>query len=303
MLFNLLLLTFITITHSLTPTETRNCILNCARDQFGKPYVLNTEGPDTFDAPGLVYFCYEKCGYSFSFRPLTHELSYMGIAVSESNLLHADLVFPVEDHVQLYSGEGHIIHAPVTGGYVKEQPMYGFLSARRLVGLDDPHSPGESQGPSGEDTAQKGKRVTVIAETLDAHTSASLGSDSAATYCSGETVPFDSYVASEGVHWLSFIANSGERRYVASKTERCNTTPCAEGGHGTAETLTLMQVWDAASTAAGTVGHLDKGETVEYDVVFSSDARTWVSWVDQEGRRNYIVARDQDGEVFINPCP
>ena len=53
----------LTITVLATPTETRTCIVDCARNQIGKPYVLATEGPDTFNCSGLVMYCYEQCGY------------------------------------------------------------------------------------------------------------------------------------------------------------------------------------------------------------------------------------------------
>ena len=37
-------------------TETRNCIVKCARNQKGKPYVWGAEGPDSFDCSGLVMY-------------------------------------------------------------------------------------------------------------------------------------------------------------------------------------------------------------------------------------------------------
>ena len=42
--------------------ETRQCIVDTARAQFGKPYVWGAEGPDSFDCSGLVMWCYEQCG-------------------------------------------------------------------------------------------------------------------------------------------------------------------------------------------------------------------------------------------------
>jgi cell wall-associated NlpC family hydrolase len=45
------------------PVEQRQCVVNEARAQFGKPYVWGAIGPDEFDCSGLVMYCYEKCGY------------------------------------------------------------------------------------------------------------------------------------------------------------------------------------------------------------------------------------------------
>ena len=203
--------------------ETRQCIINCARNQFGKPYVWGDEGPNTFDCSGLVMYCYEQCGYDFNHRPTTSTLINMGSSVSQSNLVLADLVFPSSGHVQLYSGNGKVIHAPKSGDVVKEVSMYGFWAGRRLI------SGGSSGGgSSGGSSSDSSGRATVTASAVNVRASASTSSEVVAKYYNGESVPYDKIVKNSECTWLSYIAASGNRRYVCGKTPSgsCYVSPC-----------------------------------------------------------------------------
>ena len=148
----------------------RQCVVDCAYDQIGKPYVLGTQGPDTFDCSGLVCYCYEKCGHSIGYRALTYTLVNEGIAVSESELTLADLVLPTIEHVQIYSGNGYIIHAPRPGAYVEEKYMYGFQYGRRLI---------YEGAPSG---APSSGTCTVVVEQLNVRASPSTSGEIVAQY-------------------------------------------------------------------------------------------------------------------------
>ena len=204
--------------------ETRQCIINCARNQFGKPYVWGDEGPDTFDCSGLVMYCYEQCGYDFDHRPTTKTLINMGSSVSRSNLALADLVFPHSGHVQIYSGNGKIVHAPKSNDVVKEVSIYKFWASRRLIkgGSSDG---GSSSGGSSTNTSG---RATVTASALNVRSSASSSSSSVAKYYNGETIKYDSIVKNSECTWLSYIGGSGNRRYVCGKTPSgtCYVSPC-----------------------------------------------------------------------------
>ena len=200
--------------------ETRQCIVNEARAQFGKPYVWAAEGPDEFDCSGLVMWCYEQCGYYFSERPYTGSLIEMGSSVSESNLILADLVFPHSGHVQIYSGNGNIIHAPKSGDVVKEVALYQFWAGRRLISGGSSGGDGGSSGGSG--------RATVTASSLNVRVEPSSSSESVAKYYEGESVPYDGFVTNSECTWLTYIASSGNRRYVCGKTASgsCYVSPC-----------------------------------------------------------------------------
>lgn len=206
--------------------ETRKCIVNCAKKQFGKPYVWGDEGPDTFDCSGLVMYCYEKCGYDFDHRPTTSTLINMGSSVSQSNLILADLVFPHSGHVQIYSGNGKIIHAPKSGDVVKEVEIYAFWAGRRLIsgGSSDGNSDGNSDGSSTNTSGQ----VTITASALNVRSSPSSSSTCVAKYYNGESLKYDSIIKNSECTWLSYIASSGNRRYVCGKTAsgKCYVSPC-----------------------------------------------------------------------------
>ena len=42
--------------------ETRQCIINCARNQFGKPYVWGATGPNSFDCSGFMFYIMKVAG-------------------------------------------------------------------------------------------------------------------------------------------------------------------------------------------------------------------------------------------------
>ena len=196
--------------------EDRQCVLNCAYEQIGKPYVLCTEGPDTFDCSGLVCYCYEQCGHGFGYRALTYDLVYEGIAVSEAELTIADLILPTIEHVQIYSGNGNVIHAPRPGAYVCEVDMYGMEYGRRI--LYDGDAPAAPESGS--------CRVTV--GQLNVRTSPSTSAEIVATYSSGDVIYYDSIVDGEGAKWMSYIGGSGNRRYVCARSADGTpyTSPC-----------------------------------------------------------------------------
>lgn len=96
-------------------------IVQIARQQKGKKYVLGGNGPDIFDCSGLVYYCYNKAGYSLP--DMTADGYYQKFKnsarkVSPSDTLAADLLFYENnssqaglDHIAIANGSGGIIHA------------------------------------------------------------------------------------------------------------------------------------------------------------------------------------------------
>ena len=198
-----------------TLDDDRQCVVNCAYNQIGKPYVLGTQGPDTFDCSGLVCYCYELCGHGLGYRALTYDLIYEGIAVSEWELTIGDLVLPTIEHVQIYSGNGYIIHAPRPGAYVEEKAMYGFEYGRRLI-----------CETCGQGAPAKGTCIVVV-EQLNVRAAPSTSSEIVATYSYQDEIVYDSIVDNEGIKWMSYVGGSGNRRYVCGKSNGyCYVTPC-----------------------------------------------------------------------------
>lgn len=101
-----------------------------ACEQLGKNYVYGASGPDTFDCSGLVQYCYGQIGISLARD--TYGQVNEGYEVSSSDLQPGDLIFPSSGHVQIYIGDGKVIHAPQTGDVVKISKLSTVWHARRV---------------------------------------------------------------------------------------------------------------------------------------------------------------------------
>ena len=117
-------------------------IAKLAIAQIGKGYEWGEEGPDNFDASGLIYYCYVQNGISI---PRTiKEMATHGKEVDENNLKPGDVVFFYNDtpgtpqFVGLYVGEGKVIIVSSAADAVKEISVTSeyyqvrFVSARRF---------------------------------------------------------------------------------------------------------------------------------------------------------------------------
>ncbi len=91
-------------------------VAETALRQVGKPYIRTTEGPDTFDCSGLVWWSHQQCGVKFK-RVLARNFPSMGIAVTRDTLLPGDVIVfqsnksKPPEHCAIYIGDGNIVHA------------------------------------------------------------------------------------------------------------------------------------------------------------------------------------------------
>lgn len=104
-----------------------------ARAQIGKPYKWGTKGPNTFDCSGLIVAAYEHATPPIRLPHWTGALIVSGKSVARSELQPGDMVFPDAGHVQLYIGSGQIIEAQQAGVPIRQGPMWGFVTGRRVV--------------------------------------------------------------------------------------------------------------------------------------------------------------------------
>ena len=96
-----------------------------ARQQIGKPYLWAADGPDSFDCSGLVMMAWRQSGVALPHWSVAQYAA--GKKISLANIRPGDLVFFANDlteyrsihHVGLYIGNGQMIEAPFTGGYVR----------------------------------------------------------------------------------------------------------------------------------------------------------------------------------------
>lgn len=109
-----------------------DAIVKLARSQIGKPYVFGAAGPSSFDCSGLVKYCFRNIAQIDLPHSSSLQLGY-GSEITRTQLAPGDLIFPSLGHVQIYSGNGNVIEAAEPGTNVRENPIWGFWRARRLV--------------------------------------------------------------------------------------------------------------------------------------------------------------------------
>lgn len=79
--------------------------------QVGKPYVLGTAGPDTFDCSGLVCYSYGYARGRTTYQISSSLKSTGDWKTSMSQLNYGDLIFTSAGHVGIYLGGGQMVHA------------------------------------------------------------------------------------------------------------------------------------------------------------------------------------------------
>lgn len=124
-------------------TGARSDVVTIARSFVGvTPYVWGGTSPSGFDCSGLTQYCYAKIGVSIPRTSRTQFTVGAYIPPSRSDLLQpGDLLFfgynrdaSLIHHVAIYSGNGKMIHAPMTGMKVSESSLYtrsDFVGATR----------------------------------------------------------------------------------------------------------------------------------------------------------------------------
>ena len=203
----------------------RACVVDCVKQQAGKPYVLGGNGPDNYDCSGLVYYCYKQCGFSWNIRPTTGSLINSGSSIMKKNLMGGDLVFPKSGHVQVYIGGNQVVHVP-ENGKVTQEALGTTWAIRRLIQGGAMASGGTSGG--GDGGSSNSGQCTVVVDQLNVRASSSTSSEVVATYGYGDIIAYDSVVTNGECTWISYIGGSGNRRYVCGKNPSgsCYVSPC-----------------------------------------------------------------------------
>jgi cell wall-associated NlpC family hydrolase len=112
-------------------------VLVAASARLGAPYRFGAAGPDAFDCSGLVHFAHLGIGLSV---PRTAAAQRLAATPVPGDALRAgDLVFfrmggTLVDHVGIYDGAGHFIHAPGSGRGVERARLDTPWYFGRLAG-------------------------------------------------------------------------------------------------------------------------------------------------------------------------
>ncbi|MFD5899837.1 NlpC/P60 family protein [Streptomyces sp. NPDC060366] len=104
------------------PKSGAKAVVAFARAQLGKPYVWGGTGPNGFDCSGLVMRAWEKAGVQLP-RTTWGQVK-AGKATTRDELVPGDLIISNNGgHVQLYIGDGKVIHAPGKGRSITTAPL------------------------------------------------------------------------------------------------------------------------------------------------------------------------------------
>jgi len=107
-------------------------IIAYAMKFLGTPYVYGATGPSSFDCSGFTSYVYRNV-LGIDIGRDTYAQIGAGREVSQSELQPGDLIFPSDHHVQMYIGNGQVIHAPHTGDVVRIAPLGTVMKAIRIV--------------------------------------------------------------------------------------------------------------------------------------------------------------------------
>ncbi len=115
-------------------------LIDYAKTQLGKPYVLGGKGPDVFDCSGFVYYSLNKSGYSIGYMT-SGGWAGSGYTTIDSmgDLRRGDIVC-FKGHVGIYLGDGNMIDSrPSVGGVVITEDIFNssywtsnFRSGKRI---------------------------------------------------------------------------------------------------------------------------------------------------------------------------
>ncbi|MFE4613751.1 NlpC/P60 family protein [Streptomyces niveus] len=104
------------------PKSGAKAVVAFARDQLGKPYVWGGTGPRGYDCSGLVMRAWEKAGVELP-RTTWGQVK-AGKPTTRGELVPGDLIISNNGgHVQLYIGDGKVIHAPGKGRSITTAPL------------------------------------------------------------------------------------------------------------------------------------------------------------------------------------
>jgi cell wall-associated NlpC family hydrolase len=99
------------------PTAGAATAVRVACAQIGKPYVYNTEGPNTFDCSGLTRYAWLAAGKSLTHQSVAQ--LKQTTRITKDQLQPGDLIFfystSTPSHVGLYVGNGIMVHASRAG--------------------------------------------------------------------------------------------------------------------------------------------------------------------------------------------
>lgn len=111
-----------------------NTAVKLAWSKLGHPYIFGTQGPNTFDCSGLIYWIYHtNLGLNIPRTAYAQGLS--GVQIPWEQIQPGDVVYSPE-HIMLYIGDGRVIHASRPGvGVILSNISWAKASGYRVARL------------------------------------------------------------------------------------------------------------------------------------------------------------------------
>ncbi len=131
------------------PTAKVQKFIDIACAQQGKPYVMGTEGPKSFDCSGLVAYALQKAGVNAGRTTARgYQAKYKDSAVAKKDLQPGDLIFyhyknsrgipsGKASHIEIYLGNGMAMGTdnPKEGARIEKVDWNAYIGAARVPGL------------------------------------------------------------------------------------------------------------------------------------------------------------------------
>ena len=146
--------------------------------------------------------------------------------------------------------------------------------------------------------------------TVRVRAGASTKSNTVAYYPAGSKIKYDKVYIGNGYVWISYIAASGNRRFVACREYNNGIRGNAWGvfGSGSSPTNTdyvtldkyeratfvpntAVNVRERPSTTSSVVALYSAGSRINYDRVYVGNGHVWVSYIGASGNRRYVACR------------
>ncbi|MET3564108.1 GH24 family phage-related lysozyme (muramidase) [Enterococcus rotai] len=206
----------------------------------------------------------------------------------------------IDNHDQIWMGSNR---PPVT--------VYRFTSGAI------PNPGGSSNGgTSGNGTSGNGINpmagVFVPNRRLPVSGDTNPSSPALAYYEKGESIVYDSYMFTNGYAWISYIAGSGFRRYIAVGPDdgRADTVwgtgffDNAVSGSGNISSLNgvfypnkRLPVSGDTNPSSPPLAYYEVSEAIVYDSYVFANGYAWISYVASSGLRRYIAVGPDDGRT------
>ena len=132
-------------------------------------------------------------------------------------------------------------------------------------------------------------------EKTDVRNDAKISARVEFSFNKGDKVNYDRVLTGEGKTWISYLSNSGTRRYIAitaTNSSQINSSKDAASSQlpssGVYTFKSRASIKDEPKVNAKELAYYDKGSSVNYDKTLVSDGYEWISYLSYTGTRRYI---------------